>query len=371
MDDWWCCISLNIPLILSCTYHLIYIPTHPVVVTIATFHPHRKVLQAHSELRDSTAPSILGLMITLLATCTVRTWLTVFPSQNPLPLDNVVCNSAIILLLWITLTLLCAASILAMVRFLNRQESAYLCPFIAHAGPRVFLFRLLSRLANLRLILMLFSVCYDICIGWFVYSKWVYIFPLPLQALELLPAIALSLQTIGQGVVLLFASACPVADTRINKTDSKECFRLLNFQMLLNSVLFFHPLTMIIIVAVTRNQDISANLFMVLAVLKLVYHVFSAISFHRIAKRKHVEVEMQRHKILLPNCKDTAVDALYRCRNMQQFCETPCKDAIVTSTFECCVEDLANLSRHCVWTTVPTGDCNGSGFLKQKKEKLE
>lgn len=329
------------------------------------------MLQAHSELRDSTAPSILGLMITLLATCTVRTWLTLFPGQNPLPLDSVLCNSAVVLLLWITLTLLCAASITAMARFLNRQESAYSCPFIAQAGLRAFLFRLLSRLANLRLTLMLFSVCYDIYIGWFVYSKWVYIFPLPLQALELLPAIALSLQTVGQGVVLLFTSACPVADMRINKTDSKECFRLLNFQMLLNSVLFFHPLTMIIIVAVTRKQDISANLFMVLAVLKLFYHVFSAVSFHRIAKRKHVEVEMQKHKICLPNCKDTAVDALYRCRNVQQFCEASCTDTIVTSTFECRVEDLANLSCCRVWTTIPTGDYNRSRFLKQRKEKVE
>ena len=309
-------------------------------------------------------------MITLVATCTVRTWLTLFPGQNPLPLDNVVCNSAIVLLLWLALTLLCAASILAMARFLNRQKSAYSCPFIAKAGLRAFLFRLLSHLANLRLTLMLFSVCYDIYIGWFVYSKWVYIFPLPLPVLELLPVIALSLQTVGQGVVLLFASACPVADMRINKTDGKECFRLLNFQMLLNSVLFFHPLTMIIIVAVTRKQDISANLFMVLAVLKLFYHVFSAVSFHRIAKRKHVEVEMQRHKICLPNCKDTVVDTLYRCRNMQQFCETSCKDTIVTSTFECRVEDLANLSCRHVWTTVPTGDYNGSHFLK-KKEKVE
>ena len=157
-------------------------------------------------------------MITLLATCMVRTWLTLFPSQNPLPLDSVVCNSAIVLLLWITLTLLCAASIIAMAQFLNRQDSTYSCPFIAQAGLRAFLFRLLSHLANLKLTLMLSSVCYDIYIGWFVYSKWVYIFPLPLQVLELLPAIALCMQTVGQGVVLLFTSACPVADMRINKT---------------------------------------------------------------------------------------------------------------------------------------------------------
>ena len=46
---------------------------------------------------------------------------------------------------------MCCFYPIAMARFLNRQDSAYLCPFIAHAGLHAFLFRLLSRLANLRL----------------------------------------------------------------------------------------------------------------------------------------------------------------------------------------------------------------------------
>ena len=270
----------------------------------------RKVLKAHREMKESLTPSVFGLMITLLAVCTLRTWLTVFPSLNPLPLATTTCVSTIVLLLWVTLTLLCAASVVTVVKFLKGQRSvpAYPCPYFAQAGLGTVVSRLTKPMSRSAVvILMLFSVCYDLHTGLFVYTNWVHTFPLALQVLEPVPAVALILQTVGQGVVLLFASACPVASTRIRMTDRRECFKLVNFHMLLNFVLFFHPLTMIVVVEVTMAQDVNTSIFVVLAVVKLIYHISSAVSFHKIAKNKQILAEMPNHKLCLTN-KEYPVD---------------------------------------------------------------
>ena len=60
-------------------------------------------------------------------------------------------------------------------------------------------------------ILVLFLLCYDVHTGWCVYTNWVHTFLLALQVVEPVPAVVRFLQTAGQGIVLLFASACPVA----------------------------------------------------------------------------------------------------------------------------------------------------------------
>jgi len=261
-------------------------------------------------MKKSLTPSVFGLMITLLAVCTLRTWLTVFPSRNPLPLTTTTCVSTIVLLLWVTLTLLCAASVVTVVKFVSGQRSVRMHPWPHFAQAVVSrLTKPMSRSAVV--ILMLFSVCYDLHTGLFVYTNWVHTFPLALQVLEPVPAVALILQTVGQGVVLLFASACPVASTRIRTTDQRECFKLVKFHMLLNFVLFFHPLTMIVVVEVTMAQDVNTSIFVVLAMVKLIYHISSAISFHRIAKNKQILAEMQNHKLCLTNKEypvDTAMD---------------------------------------------------------------
>ena len=365
-------------------------------------------------MEGSLSPSVFGLMITLLALCTLRTWFTVFPSRNPLPLDTAMCVSTVVLLLWITLSLLCAASVFTVVEFVKglRSVPTHPCPYFAQAQLGTFVSRLTKPMSRLAMLMMLFSVCYDIHTGWFVYTNWVHTFPWPLQVLEPLPALALSLQTLGQGIVLLFANACPVASARIRTIDRRECFKLVNFHMLLNFVLFFHPLTMIVVVTVTQAKEINTNIFLVFALVKLIYHISSAVSFHRIAKRKQSLAERQIHKLCLTNFEhpvDTAIDMQNCCAtkqllrkqslaesqihklcltnfeypintaiDMQNCCATKqllrmnhsrfpeCKDVVIALRFEFCVEELEHSRLECL-TAIPLGDC----CKTLKKEKID
>ena len=240
------------------------------------------------------AENVLGIV--LVVTVMMRSLLTIFPDRNPLPLDNQRCLDVLVLVICIFLPTQCFLSAAGVAHFLKPRRilnaifrSA--CPHFRKKVCNIMDLRVNARTIVV-LLLMLLSLAYAFHHGCIVYEQWAYRVPFYIQVLELIPAFALGMQSVGQGFVLLFTSLCPVASKSLHKMNQDMFIKEIYFHLVLNLALLVNPVTMTLIVLVKEHSTMTL-VFLGLAVSELAYQLYSVYCFHKIALEnallKHVQ----------------------------------------------------------------------------------
>lgn len=290
------------------------------------------------------------LSIALVVTVTLRSLLTIFPNKNPLPLDNQRCLDILVLVICIFLPIQCFLSATGVSHFLKPRmimkaifRSA--CPHFRKKVCDIVALRVNTQTVVVFLLMML-SLAYALCHAFIIYEQCDYRLPLYVRVLELMiPAVALSVQSFGQGCVLLFTSLCPVASKSLHKMNQIIFIKEIHFHMVLNVALLVNPIAMVL-------TDIAKEhitwVFLGLATSELIYRVYSVYSFHKIAMdnavMKHVYVHTQ-DLLLVRGCEYTISQLLSTIWQQKKPAKTATGDAVVSAHFSVPLDQFTRMTQ--------------------------
>ena len=298
---------------------------------------HSAVWSTHKELGLNKYFAENILCIALVVTVMMRSLLTVFPNQNPLPFDNQRCLDILVLVMCVFLPTQCFLSAAGVSCFLKPRmimnavfRSA--CPHFRKRVRDIVALRVNTQ-AVVVFLLILLSLAYYTCI---VYEQWDYRLQLYSRVLGLMiPAFALIVQSFGQGCVLLFTSLCPVASKSLHKLNQRIFIKEIHFHMVLNLALLVNPITTVL---TDFAKEHGTWIFLGLATAELVYRLYSVFRFHKIAMdnaamdnaaMKHVHTT----DLLLVRDREYSISQLFSIRQRKKPAKTTTGDAVVSAQF--------------------------------------